>query len=150
MKKTLLIWIFICSGVYMSGQNLKPSSIPGNVKATFTDIYPNSQPSVWSKYNGNFSAQFELNNKNMYMVINPAGEWVETRAQITRNDLPAATLTYLTANYGAENLKEMYKVTHAGGGVITYQVETGDQLLQFSTDGTFLKTEKASTALFSK
>jgi hypothetical protein len=142
MKKAILIWVIISLGGYAYAQKENQSAVPAGVKSTFSSLYPNSKVDKWKKENGNYEAYFKKDTKKMTVVIKSNGDWTETRAQIETSELPLPVSTYITTNFPGEKIGDAYKITHAGGGIVTYKADVAKTSLYFDADGTFMKSEK--------
>lgn len=121
-------------------QKISQDHVPEQVKATFQKQYPEVQKVKWEKDNGNYEAEFEIGQSEVSMVIDSAGGIVKIEEEIGADALPKNTKDYLTKQFPGKKVKEATKTTD-GKGVITYEVEVGDEELVFDGNGNFVKEE---------
>ena len=89
MKRTLVVILatfFVAAGTF--AQKISFDKVPVNVKAKFTALYPKITKTNWELENGNYEAEFDFDKVETTVVINPAGELVQTEIEIGYSALP--------------------------------------------------------------
>ena len=141
MKKIIFISIaaalFCLKGL---GQKIKESEVPAAVKTSFANRYPGIS-AKWEKEDGNYEANFKKDGNQMSATFQPGGMFLESEISIKESALPAASQSYIQANYKGKSVKESAKITSAAG-TITYEAEIEGRDLIFDSNGHFLKVEK--------
>lgn len=140
MKKLLFICIAAAFTSCADAQKLKEADVPAAVKTTFEKQYPGAK-AEWEKEGTNYEAEFDYNKEEMSVVIDAAGNIIETEVVIDKGKLPAAVLTYVQSHYAGKDIKEAAKITDAKG-TVTYEAEIKGMDLLFDSTGTFIKEVK--------
>jgi len=95
----------------------------------------------WDKEDGNFEANFELNDVEMSVIFNGKGEVLETETEIETEDLPEAVKTALNKDFAGYDIEEAAKIVKNGTAAYEAQVEKGETKLDavYSPDGILIK-----------
>ena len=139
MKKTiatiLAMW-FITTCIF--AQKITADKVPANVKAKLTALYPKVSTVKWEMEKGNYEAGFSLEKVETSVVINPAGDLLETETAIAISALPKGVAEYVAKNYPGAKIAEASKIVDAKG-VVKYEAEVNKKDLLFDSNGKFLK-----------
>jgi len=141
MKKLFII-VFVTGAIALSasGQKLKESQVPAEVKAAFQKQYPSATAS-WDKEDANYEANFKQSGKAMSALIDKNGTIVETETDIPVTDLPKAAQDYMKKNYPGTKIEEAAKIVKANGD-INYEAEVHHKDVIFDANGKFIKEAK--------
>jgi len=100
--------------------------------------YPNAKEIKWEKENGNYEAEFEVEETDYSLLIDVSGKILETEIEIKVDALPANAKAYISKNYAGQKIKEATKITDYKG-VVTYEAEIKGKDLIFDSNGNFIK-----------
>jgi hypothetical protein len=138
MKNLLCIALVLSFGFAACAQKVKKEDLPSSVITKFTLTYPKVEKVKWSKENGNYEAEFDLNNIETSVVYDSIGITLETESEITVANLPAAAKDYVKNNCNDAKIKEASKLID-GKGVLTYEAEVKGVDYVFDKDGAFIR-----------
>ncbi|MFI5135303.1 MAG: PepSY-like domain-containing protein [Chitinophagales bacterium] len=142
MKKLFTLFIIIISfAISARAQKLKESQVPAPAVSAFHKMYPEVKEYSWSKDEGNYEAEYDMNKMEMAATFDKDGNLVETEKGIPVKDLPAGIADYVSKNYSGASIKEASQVTDAKG-VKTYEAEIKGKDLIFDENGKFIREEK--------
>jgi uncharacterized membrane protein YkoI len=129
-------------GAMISASGQKATDVPAPAKAAFEKAHPNAQHVKWSRENKDYEAEFDQDGQEMSVVVNAAGNILETEQQIAANFLPNPIHDYVLKNLPGKKIKGGSKITMADG-TVKYEAELeggGDDLL-FDHNGLYLGKE---------
>lgn len=119
-------------------------NVPEKVKAAFIQKYPDAEEVDWDvEGEGEWEAEFELNEKEMSANFDQNGKWLETESEIEDEDLPAAvkeTLNTKFKDYEVEEV-EYFESPDITGFEIELEGDDGDIEVLIGKDGQILKQE---------
>jgi hypothetical protein len=149
MKKIILICLLGTSLAVSNAQESKEtkesklaeSAVPAAVKSKFTSLYPGLKAEKWEKENGNFEAGFHKDKIEMSVLIDAAGNLMETETKIAVSELPKSISDYVAKNKAGKKIKEAARIVDAKG-VTTFEAEVDKMDLLFDKDGKFIKESK--------
>lgn len=148
MKKLLIIFIVIgltaCGGSKKEDKNTTDSTttkeevvqIPDVVKDAFAKAYPNAMGTKWEAEEGNFEAEFTVENIETCVLYNKTGSLLETETSMEPSKLPDAVKKYCADNMKGKEIKEAAKFTDAYS-IVTYEAEVDGEDYIFDADGVF-------------
>lgn len=113
---------------------------PAAVKSKFSSLYPKATSVKWEKENGNYEAEFKLNNVETSVLLDAKGNVIEKETQMEVTALPKMINDYVTKNYPGEKIKEASKIEDSKNNV-TYEAEVNNVDLLFDAKGNFVKKE---------
>ena len=102
-------------------KSLKSSDIPAQVMSTFKTACQKAEDVHWEINGDNFEVNYECNDADMSMVINPDGTILEKAAEIKKADLPLGAVEALTARYPGYRIRESEKIER--NGTTEYEVD---------------------------
>ena len=116
--------------------------VPEAVKTAFANKFPGAT-AEWGKENSKeYEAEFKLNGKSASANFLTDGSWVETEAEISMTDVPAAVKTAVEKKYPGAVISKVYKIDNSKGA-LTYEAEikTGGKKKEvvLKADGTIIK-----------
>lgn len=125
---------------FANAQKVSDKEVPTVVKSALQTKYPNAKELKWEKEKGNYEAEFEVNETDYSLLIDIAGNILETEIEIKVDELPAKAKDYISKNYAGQKIKEAAKITDSKG-VVTYEAEAKGKDLIFESNGNFIKEE---------
>lgn len=138
MKKLALMMVAGMISSFTFAQKLKENDVPTPVKTAFQKQYPNAEETKWEKEDGNYEAEFEIEEADYSVLIDASGNILETELEIGIEALPANLKDYVVKNYSGQKIKEAAKITDAKG-IVTYEAEIKGKDLIFDSNGNFIK-----------
>jgi hypothetical protein len=120
---------------------LNESAVPAVVKSKFSSLYAGVKAEKWEKENGNYEVKFHKDKVEMSILIDAAGNLMETETKIAVTELPKAVTEYVAKNKAGKKIKEAAKIVDAKG-VMTFEAEVEKMDLLFDKDGKFIKESK--------
>jgi hypothetical protein len=148
MKNLLIIFIVIgltaCGGSKKEEKTTKDSTVtkeetvqvPDAVKDAFAKAYPNVKDAEWEAEEGNFEAEFKLDNVETSVVYNASGSLLETETGLEPSKLPEAAKKYCADNMPGKEISEAVKKVD-GYGVVLFEVEINGKEYLFDDKGEF-------------
>jgi hypothetical protein len=92
----ILLFVSVLFALPVSGQK----SVPENVKKEFAKKYPTAKAVKWENEEANeWEAEFTNNGTEMSASFDNNGIWLESEAEISAKDLPAAVTATLQKNF---------------------------------------------------
>lgn len=123
---------------FANAQKVSDKEVPTAVKTTLQKNYPNAKELKWEKENGNYEAEFEIDETDYSLLIDVSGNILETEIEIKVDALPANAKDYISKNYAGQKIKEATKITD-NKSVVTYEAEIKGKDLIFDSNGNFIK-----------
>lgn len=140
MKKLFTVLISIVFFYSGCTKQLKESDIPAAVKTKFASLYPSAKNVKWEKEDGKYEAEFKQNRTEVSILIDGAGNFLQTETEITISSLPQRVLDYEAKQLSGKKIKEAVKIVDVTGKV-TYEVEIGGVDYLFDANGDFINSE---------
>lgn len=142
MKKLIILpaLFFSFSCAAQKEQKVKESEVPAAVKSAVTAKYPGAEVEHWTLEDGNYEAEFDVNELEMSMLVKTDGSVLETETEIKVSELPQSVQDYCAKNFAGKKIKEASKI-EAADGTMTYEAEIDGKDQIFDANGNFLKTE---------
>ena len=143
MKKLIMLSSLVAIITFSAcAQELDASKVPAAVKTAFAKKFPGAT-AEWGKENSKeYEAEFKLDGKPASANFLTDGSWVETEAEISMADVPAAVKTAVEKKYPGAVISKVYKIDNSKGE-LTYEAEikTGGKKkeLVLKADGTIIK-----------
>jgi hypothetical protein len=137
MKKLLILLVCMIFVVGAYAQKPKEDA-PAAAKSAFAAKYPGAQKVKWSvEKPGEFEVEFTLNKVESSALFDASGKFLESEAEASNTDLPAAVKATIAKDFAGYKLDEIEKSTD-GKGVITYEMQAvkGKDKLAISFDAT--------------
>ena len=141
MKKLILMTVAAMITSLTFAQKTQDKNVPAIVKTSFLKQYPDAKEVKWEKENGNYEAEFELNETDYSVLLDASGNIIETEIEISVDALPANAKEYVSKNHQGQKIKEAAKITDAKG-TVTYEAEIKGTDLLFDSNGVFIKEVK--------
>src|SRR5882762_5378352 len=101
---SLVAIVFIVGCV--NAQKMKEADIPAAVVSALHKMYPDVKEYKWYNEDGNYEAEYEMNEMEAAVSFDKNGNLVETEKEIAVKDLPASCADYVSKNYGGATIKE--------------------------------------------
>jgi len=152
MKKMMLFFIIATFSIAVMGQTGKKEEkkekkveVPTVVKTAFQKDYPAVKDVKWDAEDGNFEAEFKLNDIENSANYDKAGIRLEVETAIKTDQLPKTALDYITKNYSTYKITKAAKITNSKN-VVTFEAEVKlgkkETDLVFDVAGRFVREEK--------
>lgn len=118
-------------------------SVTDAVAATFKAKYPSAQNVEWGMESATeFEAEFEMNGNKMSANFDADGNWIETEAVLTKDDLPAAVLAALNSQFGESEIMTIESLEKAGEAIV-YEIKLKkgetETDIEFDSNGNVIK-----------
>ena len=130
---TVLVCMLFVIGTYAQ----KPKEeAPAAAKSAFAAKYPAAQKVKWSvEKPGEFEVEFTLNKVESSALFDASGKFLESEAEVSKTELPAAVKATIEKDFAGYKLDEIEKSTD-GKGAITFEMEAvkGKDKLAISFD----------------
>jgi hypothetical protein len=134
MKKLFLMLAIAGFLTSSYAQTLTVNDVPAAVTKTFNKTHPKVDTVQWSKTGDDYTACYDVKEKDVFVTYNAAGKLKETAAEISVAALPTEVLKYINENYPRDYVKSSSKVTSSKGKV-TYAVRIKGTDLIFNSNG---------------
>lgn len=115
--------------------------VPAAVKEKFASLYPNVKKAKWEKENGNYEAEFEVNEVETSCVFDANANLLETETEIAVNTLPKAAAEYCAKNHAGKKISEAAKIVDSKNTPYFEAEVKGVGDLIFDASGNFVKKE---------
>lgn len=142
MKKLLVsAMILLVASVF--GQDAK---VPDQVKAKFKALYPKAEEVKWDVEDSDFEVNFEVDDVEISVVLNAAGEVLEVETVLEKDEIPSVVKESVAKNFSDWKIEEAAKIVSKGKTTYEVELKKGEQKMDamFKQDGTLLKKiEKA-------
>ena len=120
--------------------------VPANVKASFTQKFPDAQKVKWDKENATeWEAEFKMNGKEYSANFSTDGQWMETEYEISEKDIPAAVSQTLASEFPGAKIDESEISETESGQVYEFEIKKDKETMEVAIkpDGTLVKKESA-------
>ena len=140
MKKLMIIALLGLMVSQVSAQKIKESEVPKVVKDAFMKAYPVAKDVKWGKEDGGYEASFDLNKKDMSVVLDEMGMVKEVETEIAKSELPNAAQETLKKDYPGYKMEETAKIVSKGITTYEAEVEKGEKTFEliFDSNGKLL------------
>lgn len=100
MKNCILFIIILVSSVSLVfSQHIGEKKVPSAVKDAFYAKFPNTENVKWGLEDGEYEAEFKLNDVNTSASYSEDGTWLETESEIDVTTLPQAVTDAVNRDY---------------------------------------------------
>ena len=117
---------------------------PDNVKKEFIQKFAAARSVKWDSENSNeWEAEFKLNGKEMSASFDNTGKWLETEAEVSAKELPAAVANTIKNEFAGFKTDEMSTIENPEmkGYEVALKNKKAELTVIISADGTVLKKE---------
>lgn len=145
MKTAGILLTLVFFHTQFFGQKLKNEDLPAPVRSAFEKKYPELKKVEWEKEDGNFEAEFKVKGKEVAVVFDGGGQWLQTETELEKADLPQHVLQFLEKDYPGFKLEEACLIkTSANESYYELEVEKGKSEFEItlSDKGAVLKKEE--------
>ena len=138
MKK-LFILFFMVFAVSACSQGNK--NIPESLQSKFKTLYPKADEVEWSKEEGNYEVNFELDDVEMSVVLDSKGSLLETETEIDTDNLPDVIKSSIEKDFAGYNIKEASKIVKDSKTTYEAELEKDGEKSDaiFDTNGKFIE-----------
>ena len=113
----LSFWLVFACKAYKNMQ------VAENIKQSLKALYPKAENVKWDKEDGNFEANFEMNDMEMSVIFDAQGKVLETETEIEKDALPAAVQEALAKDFAGYDIEEAAKIERDGKTNFEAQLE---------------------------
>ncbi len=115
--------------------------VPGAVHKSLVSLYPKAEEVKWDKEGANYEASFELDDVEMSVILDAAGNVLETETEMEPDDLPAAVKTNLGKDFARYSILEAAIIIKKGKTRYEAEVKRGENILDaiYSPSGQLLE-----------
>lgn len=142
--KNLIIALVLCLSGTAFAQDIPQSQVPAVVLNAFQQQFKNATDVEWEKKANHYVVEFEINNVDHKLKIDPTGKVLKHEQDIKQADLPAAVQKQLAAQFAGFKVKDPEKFEESGK--VSYKVELKkageERKVIFSPDGTVLSNKR--------
>ncbi len=138
MKKLFVLSICLLFIQTSYSQKVNEAEVPQAVSDKFRSLFKNSKPEKWTKEKGNYEAQFMVGGSETSVVIDPAGNHLETETGIPVGALPKAILEACEKKFPGKKIKEASKIVDDKGAV-KYEAQIDGKDHYFDESGVQVK-----------
>ena len=148
MKKTLLLTFAICfvslQLVFAQKGKLTDPKVPAAVTNAFKAKYPNMKVTDWD-YEADknaYEAEFKMDGKKMEASFSADGQWMKTKSDIKREQLPiAVSKAIASGEYSDWSMSDIAELDTPEGKRYKVKVRKGVDFdyLQYDTNGKLLE-----------
>ena len=139
MKNTIIL-MFVLSLLTLNTFSQK--NVPEYVKKEFVKKYPTAQAVKWgSEEDNEWEAEFKINGQEMSASFDNKGTWLETEAEISEKDLPAAVSITLKTEFQGYKSGEISSIENPHMKGFEVALKKGDSSLEvvFDNSGKLIK-----------
>lgn len=143
MKKLILTLAIAALGLTAYAQDefamdiFYPPQVPAEVQAKFEQLYPGMDDVSWEVEDGNYEAEFEVNDMDHEVIFDPMGKVLYSEKEICPGELPARVSSYIGEAYPGKKISGAMLITDETGKVI-YEAEVKRDDLLFDANGTLI------------
>lgn len=115
---------------------------PNRVQANFNARYPNAaDATTWQQNEQGYQANFRENEREVVSDFDQNGRWLQSRSELSENDLPDATRNYISDTYEEYEYLNGYRFDDENGSryEIDLRSQNQDARLNFDENGGFVK-----------
>jgi hypothetical protein len=127
MKKRILIFALLLTGISYSFANKVDDSINKRAVASFNKEFCNASHVKWERKNGFVIAIFSINNEVAFAYYNTDGEMIALARNILSDKLPTHKLLSLKKEYSHCWISNLIEVSKAEGVSYYVTVENADE-----------------------
>ena len=138
MKKLLVLTICLLFIQTANSQKINEAEVPQAVSDKFRSLFKESKPEKWTKEKGNYEAEFTVAGSETSVLIDPAGNHLETETGIPVGALPKAVLEACEKKFPGKKIKEAAKIVDDKGAV-KYEVQIVGKDHYFDEKGVQIK-----------
>lgn len=126
MKKSIFMVAVLVISLIACAQN-PPKSVADNFKMKFQ----NATKVKWDQEEENeWEAEFKMNGDEMSASFDNAGKWLETEKELKKNELPAAVLEAVNAEYAGYKMEEAAEIEKPDFKGYELGIEKGEEELE--------------------
>lgn len=145
MKRLLLLLGIGLIGLSscMEQGRITKAKVPGEVKKTFDQSYPDIDIVEWSKKGDDYEAEFKQYGREFEVMYNEMGDRIAVEEEILVTELPSKAHEYIDANYPDFIIDEVDKIKTNQGQYFEVDLVKGDEEAEliFSNQGMIRKTK---------
>ncbi len=124
------------------GQRVNEGDVPATVRTSFSSMFPDIKKAKWEREKEKYEAVFDKDKKEISVLFEPTGVYLQTETEIEIATLPPAIKDYVTKNLAGKKISEAIRITNAKNET-SYEIEIGDENYLFDVNGNFLRKESS-------
>ncbi len=126
MKKRILIFALLLTGISYSFANTNDDSINKRVVASFHKEFLNARDIKWERKNEFVLATFCINNEVMFAYYSTDGKMIAVVRNILSDKLPLVKLLSLKKDYQGYWISNLFEMSQPGGTTYYATIENAD------------------------
>lgn len=138
MKKIKIILVAMIAVSCANAAKKSEKDVPAVVQASLQKLYADAKDVTWENEDGNYEAEFKINNAKHSVLLDSIGDFLEVEEAINNNALPKNAKEYIATYYAGKAIEEAAKITN-NKNVVTYEAEINHKDLIFDNNGNFIK-----------
>lgn len=146
---TLLILAISCSEkeIEDTPKTADTTSVMDNVKAAFSEKYPNATDVEWKQEELGWEVEFKLDGIKYEAEYDENGDWVKTEHEISESELPDMIQNTLDGEYTAYAIMEVEKYDSKEGPYYKVKLRKGGDIeeAKFYPNGKIIAPEENAT-----
>jgi hypothetical protein len=135
MKKRILIFALLLTGISYSFANKIDDSINKRAVASFNKEFLNAHDIKWESKNGFLLATFCMNNEIMFAYYGSDGEMIAIVRNILSDKLPIPKLLQLKKDYSGYWISNLFEVSKSEGTSYYATVENANLKITLKSSG---------------
>ena len=134
MKKVIMVLGAMCLLV-MNTFAQEIQEVPAEVLKAFEGKYAAVKGIVWDQEDdGNWEAEFKMNNQEFSALFTEEGVWVETEQEVTTKELPASLTTMLDTEMAGYTIDDVDLIETPKGKFYRIEVEVDGKEYKLKAD----------------
>lgn len=115
--------------------------VPDNILNAFNNEYPNAMEVEWEKEGDEYEVEFEIDEVEREITYDMQANIVETGIDVSEDELPANTLTYISENYAGYEIDDADEVENGDMSYFEVEIENDQQEIEllFNLQGDFVR-----------
>lgn len=124
MKNVLAILLFVPILLVSCEDDDNPNDeIPSIILNEFRVTFPDAKDIDWDKRTNGYEVDFETNNRDYAAFLNPKGDIIKVKYEISEIELPAEIRTSLSKNYENKDIDDPEVIEENGDKYYQVQIE---------------------------
>lgn len=150
MKTFRIFAAVLFSSILFFACETSQEDVPENILNAFNSEYPDAMDVEWEKESDGYEVEFEIDDVEREITYDMQGNIIETGIDVSEDELPQNTLSYISENYAGYEIDDADEVENNGVTYFEVELENGDQEIDllFNMQGDFVREiERENTAM---
>ena len=106
MKNFQLLAFGLLFGLTLQAQDAKQVQVPAAVQSAFSKQFPLDTKAKWEKEKDTYEAEFKRDGKEMSVLFDANGNWLQTETEFKTANLPKAVSEAIQRDYPGYEMEE--------------------------------------------